>query len=77
MQYSVVLVLSQSPALCITLIEISLDGGFVSASVEMEGSIDCFLRLCTFCISHCTIDLIELLAIGVLLMVGVIKLDNY
>jgi hypothetical protein len=38
MQYSVVLVLSQSPAPCITLIETSLDGGFVSASVETEGS---------------------------------------
>jgi hypothetical protein len=37
MQYSVVLVLSQFPAPCITLIEISLDGGFVSASVETEG----------------------------------------
>jgi hypothetical protein len=37
MQYSVVLVLSQLPAPCITLIEISLDGGFVSASVETEG----------------------------------------
>jgi hypothetical protein len=36
MQYFVVLVLLQSLALCIMLREISLDGGSVNGSVEME-----------------------------------------
>jgi hypothetical protein len=40
MQYFVVLALSQSLARCITLIEISLDGGFVSVSAKREGSMD-------------------------------------
>uniref|UniRef100_A0A0E0IED4 Geranylgeranyl transferase type II subunit beta n=1 Tax=Oryza nivara TaxID=4536 RepID=A0A0E0IED4_ORYNI len=39
-RYFVVLALSQSLARCITLIEISLDGGFVSVSAKREGSMD-------------------------------------